>query len=129
MTRATLTKLGRYFCTAGVAAIVDAGGFALLTGLGHMPVPPSASLSFAVAAVANYLLSSRFAFHARPSWAGLARFLIGALGGFAINVGVTVACSSMLGLPAMLAKLVGIGIAFLANFAINLRFVFRPPNG
>lgn len=119
-----LTKFFRYVLTAGAAAVVDVGGFVLLTGAG-MALLPAAVLSFAAAAVVNYLLTSRFVFARGASARGFGLFLAGALVGLAINVGVTVLAVTELGLPAGAAKLLGVGIAFLANFAINAGIVFR----
>ncbi|PTE18252.1 hypothetical protein C5F48_23795, partial [Cereibacter changlensis JA139] len=54
-TRPMLRKLAQYFLTAGVAAIVDIGGFALLLGVGAALVP-AAMASFLAANVVNYVL-------------------------------------------------------------------------
>lgn len=121
------TKLFRYFLTAGVASIVDVGGFALLC-LIPIPIGVAAVASFCVAAVVNYLLSSRFAFHRAPSMRGFGLFIVAALGGLVVNVTVTLAASKYLGLHPVLAKIAGVGIAFLVNFWINARFVFRAPS-
>jgi putative flippase GtrA len=109
--------------TGGAAAVVDVGVFALLCAI-PLPIWFSAVASFCTAAVANYLLSSRFVFHRRPTPRGLGVFMVGASGGLAINVAVTLACGVYLGIPVVLAKIAGIGIAFLFNFWLNLRFVF-----
>jgi len=117
-------KLVRYFFTAGTAAVVDVGGFALLR-LTPMPIAVAATTSFCVATVANYLLSSRYAFNQTPSLRGYGLFFIAALGGLVVNVSVTLAGSLYLGLAPVLAKIVGVGTAFLFNFWLNLRVVFR----
>lgn len=122
--RDTLVKLGRYALTAGTAAIVDAGGFALLHHAG-LATLPAAIASFLVATVFNYALTARFVFHQRASARGYLVFLAAALLGATVNVGVTVAAERLLGLSAVLAKLTGIGAAFGVNFLLNLRFVFR----
>ncbi len=120
--RDTLVKLLRYGVTGGIAAIVDAGGFALLIGLG---IAAAGTASFCVAALVNYLLSSRFVFASGRSAQGFALFFVTALLGLAVNLGVTLAGVYLAGLPPLLAKIAGIGTAFLVNFALNLRFVFR----
>lgn len=122
--RDTLAKLGRYGLTAGSAAIVDAGGFALLHHAG-LATLPAAVTSFLLATVVNYRLTARFVFHQPASMRGYGVFLLAALLGAVVNVGVTVAAEAWLGLPALAAKLAGIGCAFLFNFALNLRVVFR----
>ncbi len=124
MSHATLAKLGRYFLTAGLAAIVDIGGFVLLVNAGTALLP-AAIVSFVVAALVNYLASSRFVFGAPASARGFLRFFAGALAGLGINVGVTFFLAAQVGLVPGLAKTLGVGVAFFANFAINAALVFR----
>lgn len=124
----TRGKLLRYFFTAGTAAIVDVGGFTLLCLL-RAPIAASAVTSFCLAAAVNYLLSSRWVFHRAPSLRGFGLFFVAALGGLIVNVAVTLVGSLYLGLAPVLAKTVGVGTAFLLNFWLNLRVVFRPPAG
>ena len=120
------TKLFRYFLTAGSAAVVDVGGFAVLCAL-HVPIAPAAVASFCAATVVNYLLTSRYVFHQVATMRGFGVFLIAAVGGLAVNVSVTLVGSLYLGIAPVLAKVVGVGTAFLVNFWLNLRIVFRPP--
>ena len=122
--RETLVKLLHYGVTGGIAAIVDAGGFAVLMAMG-LGVATAGTASFCVAALVNYLLSSRFVFASGRSAQGFALFFVTALFGLAVNLGVTLAGVYLVGLPPILAKIAGIGTAFLINFALNLRFVFR----
>ncbi len=118
------TKLFRYFLTAGTAAVVDVGGFALLC-LTPLPIAVAAVMSFCAAAVVNYLLSSRLAFNAVPSLRGFGVFLLAAVGGLLVNVTVTLLGTAYLSLAPVFAKIIGVGTAFLVNFWINLRVVFR----
>lgn len=117
-------KLFRYFLTAGTASVVDVGGFALLC-LVPLPIAAAAITSFLVAAVVNYLLSSRLVFHAVSSFRGFGVFLLAALGGLLVNVSVTLIGTIYLSLVPVIAKIIGVGTAFLVNFWINLRVVFR----
>lgn len=119
-----IQKFARYGVTGGIAAIVDLGGFIGLHGMG-MSVPLAAALSFLVAAVVNYLLSARFVFSADARLAGFLLFLGVAAIGFAINVSVTSLAQLWLGLAPWVAKLTGIGCAFVINFAMNTGIVFR----
>lgn len=122
----TRGKLFRYFFTAGAAAVVDVGGFTLLCRV-RTPIAVAAVTSFCLAAVVNYLLSSRWVFHRAPSLRGFGLFFVAALGGLAVNVSVTLLGSLYLGLAPALAKTIGVGTAFLLNFWLNLRVVFRAP--
>lgn len=118
-------KLARYIVTGGLAAVVDAGGFALLAWAG-VTLAVAAVASFLAAAVVNYLSSSAFVFRQPPSLRRFSLFLAGALVGMLFNVGVTLAAIHMLACPPLIAKVIGIGCAFLLNFALNLLLVFRP---
>jgi putative flippase GtrA len=123
-----LHKLFRYFFTAGTAAVVDVGGFGLLC-LTPIPIAVSAVTSFCLATVVNFLLTSRYVFNRAPSMRGFGLFFVAAVGGLIVNVSVTLVGSLYLGIPPVLAKIVGVGIAFLLNFWLNLRIVFRTPSG
>ncbi len=120
----SLNKLLGYFLTAGTAAVVDVGGFALLHHIG-VPVAIGAVVSFCLAAGVNYLLTSRYVFGRPASLRGFGLFFVAALGGLLVNVSVTLLGSRYLGIAPELAKIAGVGCAFLCNFWINLRVVFR----
>jgi putative flippase GtrA len=120
-----LSKLLPYAIAGGMAAVVDAGGFALLVNAG-LGIAVAGVLSFCTAAVVNYLLSSRFVFGREASVRSFALFLSGALIGLSINVGLSLIGFYVLGLQPIVAKLIGIVTAFIVNFLINCLFVFRP---
>jgi putative flippase GtrA len=121
---ATHVKLFRYFFTAGVAAIVDVGGFAVLCAVA-VPIAVAAVSSFCLATVVNYLLTSRYVFKQAPTIQAYGLFFVGAIGGLLVNVAVTLTGSLYFGILPVLAKLLGVGTAFLVNFWLNLRVVFR----
>lgn len=118
-----------YALTGGAAAVVDIGGFHLLSqALPGVLLPATAS--FLVAALVNYLLTSRWVF--RRDWRSLrqaARFFAFACLGLAINAGVTGLLAPVL--APTLAKTAGVGVAFGANFLMNALWVFglRRPSG
>jgi putative flippase GtrA len=122
--RGFVWKLLQYAVTGGIAAIVDAGGFVLLVYAG-VSIVVAGCLSFCVAAVVNYNLSSKFVFNREATPGGFVRFMAAALIGLVVNNCVTLTGVFMVGLPPLAAKLAGIAIAFLVNFLLNLRIVFR----
>ncbi len=122
MLKRTTTKLLTYTLTAGTAAIVDAGGFLALLRAG-LPATVAATLSFCIAAIVNYRLTAKYVFSRTATLSGFPRFLLGALGGMLVNVGVTTFAVNE-GLAPLIAKISGIGVAFFVNFTINSRFVF-----
>ncbi len=115
--KAVFDKFWRYFITAGLAAIVDIGGFVALTAAA-LPATPAAVTSFAIALCVNYTLTTRFVYACPLSWRGFGRFAVAAIAGFVINVAVTLLLFKGLGWPAGLAKTGGVGIAFVCNFAM-----------
>ncbi len=125
--RGTHIKLLLYFFTAGAAAVVDVGGFAVLCSTA-MPIAVAAVTSFCLATVVNYLLTSRWVFERAPTLQGYGLFFVAAVGGLLVNVSVTLVGSLYLGVAPLLAKIVGVGAAFLVNFWLNSRIVFRAPS-
>jgi putative flippase GtrA len=119
-----VSKLLRYGVTGGIAAVVDAGGFALLVSA-KLGIFAAGCLSFCIAALVNYSLTSRFAFNREATLRGLAAFTAAALIGLMVNVAVTLLGVFTMGLAPLAAKLMGTGTAFIVNFLINLRFVFH----
>ncbi len=119
-----------YAVTGGLAAVVDVGGFHLLTQ-GAAPLPGvllPAALSFGVAAGVNYLLTSRWVF--RRDWRDLrqaGRFFGLACVGLAINSAMTTLLA--LALHPTLAKAGGVALAFGANFLMNACWVFAGGGG
>ena len=120
-----LGQLVRYGGTAGTAAVVDLAGFAMLERTG-LAVAPSAALSFLAATMVNYGLTARFVFNDSASVRGYGRFLAAAAAGFGMNVGITVLAIWHFDMHPVMAKTLGIGLAFFANFLLNILFVFRP---
>ena len=122
--RLLFESAARYMVVGGIAAVVDLTGFHLLM-MGGMPLLLSAVASFAGAALFNYSLLSIYAFDS-PIWSPrIFAFVLFATIGLAINASVTVLATDIFGFPALLAKTLGIAIAFIVNFLINAFVVFR----
>jgi putative flippase GtrA len=120
----SVKKLVGYFFTAGIAAIVDIGGFEVLYSL-KAPVAASAVTSFCVASVVNYLLTSRYVFGQAATIRRFGVFFLAAVGGMTVNVSLTLIGSIYFGIAPVIAKIVGVGTAFLLNFWLNVQIVFR----
>ncbi|TIX86713.1 hypothetical protein BSK43_027480 [Rhizobium sp. P44RR-XXIV] len=114
----------RYLVTGGLAAIIDVSVFSYFNNL-QFGVLAAATIGFVVACLFNYITSSIFVFAA--NWRSATRalsFLAAALVGLSINVSITFYLSAY-GIWPVLAKIIGIGIAFIANFSMNSLIVFR----
>ena len=114
----------RYVLTGGTAAIVDLSTFAALHRLG-IPLVVATTCSFVLGAAVNYSLCSIFVFRKPISLRGYGLFVSGALVGYCINSGITIAGASLTHFPPELCKVAGIGTAFLFNFYVNLTLIFR----
>ncbi len=127
LTSERLKTFLRYVVTGGTSAVVDLSIFTGEIAL-HVPIKVAASLSFCVAAAVNYTLTSLFVFRTTRTLRGFALFFAVALLGMAINVSVTVFGAPLIRLgpvlSPVLAKVAGIGTAFLFNFWLNSVFVF-----
>ena len=113
-----------YTLVGGLAAGVDIGGFHWLAPRLE-PLLLAAVLSFVLAAMVNYTLSSLWVY--RRPWRSLRRaalFLAFACLGLAVNAGVTWWLASAWPVHATLAKVGGVASAFLINFWMNTRLVF-----
>ena len=117
-------KLLRYAMTGGLAAVVDLVGVKSLLMLG-LSLAPAALLSWLVAAVVNYGLTSRLVFNHTASAMHGMFFILTAAIGMGINVGVTLLCAAQIGVDPTLSKGIGIAVAFFVNFWLNVRIVFR----
>ena len=114
-----------YGMTGGLAAVIDFGLFVIFEGAGLI-VPLAATASFLVAAVFNFTASSLVVFKTPVTGKRFAKFLSVASVGLTINVGITwLLHAFVLDSPA-LAKLAGIGSAFVFNYIAHSLLVFRP---
>ena len=123
------SRLGRqafgYLLVGGLAAVVDIGLFHLLAPRSSGVLLP-AMVSFIIAAVVNYSLSSLLVY--QRQWRSVRRaamFLLFACVGLAINAGVTWWLAGNLPIAPTLAKVGGVAVAFVANFLMNTFIVFR----
>ncbi len=123
--RDLIGKFLRYVLTGGIAAVVDVCGFALLMRTG-LPIPVAGTTSFCAAAIVNYLLTSRFVFRRASHSRGFAVFIGMAAIGLLVNVGVTWGAATRLPIEPLIAKIMGVGVAFLLNFLMNTFVVFSP---
>lgn len=109
--------------TGGAAAILDAGGFGLLSHWG-MAAYLAASISFIAAVILNYQLSSRFVFDKQPTANQFVKFLLIASLGLLVNVGITIWVMQAWDIMPILAKVIAIGLTFILNFMLNNYLVF-----
>ena len=117
-------KFKRFFVTGGISSIVDTSVFSLLIFEGIRD-PIAAIISFCLAAIVNFILTSHFVFAMEKTGNRFISFMIFAIIGLLINVNITIMGIYYFGLMPVIAKILGIGVAFPFNFFMNAYFVFR----
>jgi putative flippase GtrA len=118
-----------YFIVGGIAALVDVGGFMLLTGPFGIPWFWAALASFLAATTVNYVLSIRFVFESGVRFRRQHEFLmvmaVSAIGLLFNQVALWVVIEGA-GAPRLPAKVIATGVVFLWNYSIRRHFIFRP---
>lgn len=122
-----------YFVVGGIAAIVDIGGFMLLTGLFRIAWFWAAVASFLAAVAVNYFLSIRFVFASGVRFsrnAEMALVLLVSAIGLVLNEVALWVLIERTGAGRLLAKLIATAVVFLWNYGSRQSFIFRaaPPS-
>ncbi|MGH7120957.1 MAG: GtrA family protein [Acetobacteraceae bacterium] len=118
-----------YFTVGGLAAVVDIGGFMLLTGLFRIHWFWAALASFVVSATVNYLLSISFVFESGVRFRRHQEFalvLLVSVIGLAFNEAALWVMITAAGLARLPAKVIATGVVFLWNYNARQHFIFRP---
>jgi len=117
-----------YFIVGGLAAVVDIGGFMLLTGRFGIPWFWAALASFVVSAMVNYLLSIWFVFESGVRFRRHHEFalvLLVSVIGLAFNEAALWLMITGAGLARLPAKVIATGVVFLWNYSARQHFIFR----
>ena len=134
---AILARLGdarliRYLLASVGALAVDMASFLALLAMGAWPATASA-IGYCLGIVAHWLMSSRAVFADTVAERGMARtrqkalFVVSALVGLGLTTAIVWVGFSA-GLDPRVAKLVAVGVSFLATWVIRSRIVFRSPS-
>lgn len=120
----------RYFGASVAALGVDMSAFFTALALG-IAAGPAAALGYSLGIAAHWLISSRAVFHQSVATAPRERtvqktlFVMSALAGLVVTI-VIVAGGAYLGFDPRVAKLMAVGVSFLAVWQLRNRYVFRP---
>jgi putative flippase GtrA len=124
-TRAKAGRAVRFGVVGCIGAAINTAVLYLLArGLG-LPVPVASALAVELAVISNYLLNDRWTFATRsPSLRRFAKFNVASLAGLSLNV-MTVWLLARHGIYLLAANIVGIAVAFAANYAFSVAWVWR----
>ncbi|WP_025367304.1 GtrA family protein [Thioalkalivibrio paradoxus] len=125
----TVSVGGSFACFVIVGGIATTAHYAtlmaLVEGLGIGPVPAS-GFGFLIGAIVGYVLNRRFTFASdRRHREALPRYLVVALGGLIINVGVLASVLALVHWHYLVAQVIATLAALFWNFGANRLWTFR----
>lgn len=127
-TQSTLKQLFRYAFVGGIAFIVDYGALFLLTEYAHFHYILSASISFILGLITNYLLSISWVFNNRKLEKRYMEFLIFAIigiVGLGLNAAIMYVATDWCNLHYMISKIISTIIVFFWNFFARKFILFK----
>ena len=123
-----LIQLFRYGFVGGAAFLVDYGVLVLLTEVFGMHYLLSATISFILGLVTNYLLSVVWVFNNRTlgnRWAEFTVFAIIGVIGLGLNALIMYVCTDKMGIYYMISKIISTVIVFFWNFFARKIVLFK----
>lgn len=127
-TENTLIQLFRYGFVGGAAFLVDYGVLVLLTEVFGMHYLLSATISFILGLITNYLLSVVWVFNNRTlgnRWAEFTVFAIIGVIGLGLNALIMYVCTDKMGIYYMISKIISTVIVFFWNFFARKIVLFK----
>ena len=127
-TENTLIQLFRYGFVGGAAFLVDYGVLVLLTEVFGMHYLLSATISFILGLVTNYLFSVVWVFNNRTlgnRWAEFTVFAIIGVIGLGLNALIMYVCTDKMGIHYMISKIISTVIVFFWNFFARKVVLFK----
>lgn len=124
--KSLLPKFIQYFFVGLFCALVNWSVFYVLDAKLKMYYLFAAALSWSVGALVNFILSC-VVFKSKENRTRVTEFvmvIICALIGLAIDLAATAFCVAVLGLPDMISKIAGTGVAFIFNYASRQFYIF-----
>ena len=127
-TDSLLIQLFRYGFVGGAAFVVDYGVLVLLTEVFGMHYLLSATISFILGLITNYLLSISWVFNKRTMgnrWAEFVVFAVIGVIGLGLNALIMYLCTDKMGIHYMLSKIISTVIVFFWNFFARKFLLFK----
>lgn len=124
----TFIQLFRYGFVGGAAFLVDYGFLFLLTEVFGIHYLLSATISFILGLITNYLLSVVWVFNNRKlanRWAEFGVFAIIGVIGLGLNALIMYLCTDKIGIHYMLSKIISTVIVFFWNFFARKIILFK----
>ncbi len=129
--RRELLRFGKFCLVGGSGLLVNEGVLWLLTEFGGLKYYFSSILAIEASIISNFVLNDYFTFSdrrtgkARSFTFRLLKFNLACAAGAAIQYGLLLLFTSVLGVNYLLSNLIGIAAAILWNYFINLLWTWR----
>lgn len=124
-------QLFRYGFVGGVAFLVDYGTMILLTEVFGLHYMLSATISFILGLITNYLLSTSWVFNKRKVsnlWAEFLIFAVIGIIGLGLNSLILYLCTERIGIHYTISKIIATIIVFFWNFLARKVILFNKSN-
>ena len=118
-------RLFRFAIVGGTGTVVNLGIMYLMTDIVGLYYIFSYIIAFTAALFNNYLLNSRWTFKQEARISGLLKYAGVSVFTLAINEGLIYLLTGKLGLWYMLSTMISILTAFLINYSISRRIVWK----
>ena len=123
--RTPAVRFVRFGIVGASGTAVNEGLLALGHGVWHLPLLLASAIAIECAIISNYLLNDRWTFkHRRPAWSRFLRFNTVSLVSLVVNLGILALLTRATHMHYLWANIIGIGIAFLVNFTLNVYWTY-----
>ncbi len=120
------------FCLVGASGVVvNEGLLWLLKQFAGLPLPLASAISIETSIISNFTLNDYLTFRdrrvrgIRAFFMRLGKFNSVSLAGLGINMGTLLALTYLLGVHYLISNLVGIALAVIWNYLVNLRWTWK----
>jgi dolichol-phosphate mannosyltransferase len=126
-----LTRLLKFILIGLSGVVVNEGILLLLTEFGGLKYYLSSILGIEASIISNFLLNDYFTFADRRTgktgsfWARLLKFNLTCATGALIQYGLLLLFTSVFGVNYLISNLIGIAVAFIWNYVINLVWTWK----
>jgi len=119
--------VGKFLVVGGLGTLVNTAILVILYHYAHLALVAASALATELAIAHNYLWNNYWTFGRRGvSLRQFTRFNLVSLGGQCITVATLWVLVQHAGLHYVVANIVGIGLALVWNFAVNVRWTWGP---
>lgn len=125
--RALVVRMGKFLVVGGLGALVNTGILIIFYDVLHVALVVASALATELAIGHNFLWNDYWTFGRRGlSLSRFVRFNVVSLGGQCVTVVTLWMLVGHARLHHVVANLIGIGLAVIWNFAVNLRWTWGP---